>query len=203
LKGCETRLNIPKTFSFSKFLEEEAKAAETVKIKMLGGAHSCKYNEESVASKKQANIIESSSENILNCQEKDNDEQIKLHIKENLLKGVLSIKEWCKLNKIKATKYKIKYMLSEIRKELFPNQKEIILSKPFSQTKGELGSGFNLCRFKGSIFDSKEVLNEVIIFSSPCLLRLLKENNWFIDGTFKVAAQGYRQLLINCTSPTL
>jgi len=44
--------------------------------------------------------------------------------------------------------------------------------------------------------DSKDINNEVLIFSSPCLLKLLSNDCWFVDATFKIAAKGYRQLLI-------
>jgi len=102
---------------------------------------------------------------------------------------------------LKASQHKIKKLLYTIRQELYPAEKGIILSKPYIATKGDfnIGGGVSLCRFRGLIVDTKDHQNEVIIFSSPCLLQLLIQENWFVDGTFKICARGYRQLLIIIT----
>jgi len=185
---------IPKTFDFTCLKENEdiKENKEVVKIKKLGSDHSCTDDQKNCEEKQ----MEIEQNKILIKEEKEDDHKILEYIKANPLKGVLSIKEWCKSNKLKATHHKLKSMLYNIRQELFPLDKEMVLSKPFCLTKGNFGGGINFCRFKGYVRDSKDNNNEVMIFSSPCLLKILKNDCWFVDATFKVAAKGYRQLLI-------
>ena len=163
-----------------------------IEVKKLGKEHSCLTDK----SQEESSKSEISSQEIIVNEEIDDDNKIKAYIRENPLKGPLLIKDWCKSKKIKATYYKIKNILYDIRQELFPPDKEIALGRPFCVTRGGLGEGFHFCRFRGSFVDNKEGENEVIIFSSPCMLKLLNSANWYIDGTFKIAARGFRQLLI-------
>jgi len=191
-KGCDSRLGIPKKFNFnSQKPTEESEGEEIVKIKKLGGNHTCKIKEE-----KDDKLFEVNSQNVISLKDKEDYSQIQNYIRANPLKGVMAIQEWCKNIILKATKYKIKHAIYEIRQEIFTTDKEITLSKPFCLTKGTLGCELNFCRFRGTIIDSKDKLNEVIIFTSPCLLRLLNNTKWYLDGTFKIAPHGYRQLLI-------
>ena len=161
--------------------------SEGVKIKKLGGNHICEKEEGQM---KEVNIHFS--------EEREADEEIKLYIRSNPLKGTISIKDWCRSKKIKASYTKIKRFLYSIRQEIFPSDNAVALSKEYCSTKGEIGSGggFNLVRFHGTTLNAKEEISEVVIFSSPCLLKLLSFPNWFIDGTFKIAAHGFRQLII-------
>ena len=87
-------------------------------------------------------------------------------------------------------------MIAEIREEKFPLSKDIVLSNSYCLTRGDLGEKINLCRFRGYVTDEKNKNIEVLIFSSPCLLRMLSYPKWFIDGTFKIVPRSYRQLLI-------
>jgi len=106
------------------------------------------------------------------------------------LKGTLAVKDWCKSKQLKATYNKLKRMIYSVRQEKYPQDKEITLAKPFILTKGSFGGGVSLCRFRGLASASNEVNHEVIIFSSPCLLKLLINNYWFMDSTFKIAPKG-------------
>jgi len=182
---------LPKTLNLSNLGSDEESKGEIVKIKKLGGNHICKDS-----NSQQSQSQEVNSEDIVINEEREDDEEVKNFIRSNPLRGTIAIKDWCKSKKLKASYTKIKRFLYNIRQELFPSDKEMVLSKPYSSTRGELGGGFNLVRYRGTSTNEKEETSEVIIFSSPCLLKLLSYPNWFVDGTFKIAANGYRQLLI-------
>jgi len=110
-------------------------------------------------------------------EEREDGEEVKNFIRSNPLRGTIAIKDWCKSKKLKASYTKIKRFLYNIRQELFPSDKEMVLSKPYSSTRAELGGGFNLVRYRGTSTNEKEKTSEVIIFSSSCLLKLLSYPN--------------------------
>ena len=192
LKKCDGRISIPKKFNFKALESEEERKNEVVKIKFQGNKHICRVQE----NEEEKTTIEVQTDQVSTFQEKGDDDKLISYIKENVLKGPLAIKDWCKAEKLKASKHKIKNLITEIREEFFPSNKDMALSNQFCSTRGDFGGGINFCRFRGTVNDEKNNTTEVLIFSSPCLLRLLKNQQWFVDGTFKIVPSSHRQLLI-------
>jgi len=99
--------------------------------------------------------------------------------------------------------------LSNIRKQLFPKEPEIIFSRENCLTLHEdsnRATSFLQCRFsyndeskistKQNGKSSKTKQQEIIIFASKFFVKILADaRRWYVDGTFKVAPKNYYQVL--------
>ena len=121
-------------------------------------------------------------------------------VKENPLLEPKTIKvELLKRNK-KFKIFEIVKKLQEVRGELFPKDKEHVFSSIYCKALDSPNPIFNLFRAYIKLpFISKNssiIFQEsVILMNNPMMMKLHSEQQWFIDGTFKVAPMGFKQIL--------
>jgi len=93
-------------------------------------------------------------------------------------------------------------VIQEIRNQVFPRDSKKVFSTLYCKALDSEDPIFNLFRGYMSIpfFNSEEsclnIYQEfVILCNNPMMMKLAASKQWFIDGTFKVAPQGFKQIL--------
>ena len=92
-------------------------------------------------------------------------------------------------------------VIQDVRNRLFPRDKEKVFSSLYCKALDSDKNNYNLFRghFKIPMFSEKtstHLFQEiVIILNNPMMMKLSTYKQWFVDATFKVAPQGFVQIL--------
>jgi len=100
------------------------------------------------------------------------------------------------------TRNQIVNVIQDIRKELFPRDKEKVFTPTYCAAIDSKEQCFNLFKgytrlpylsFRGEGANSLQEF--VILANNPMLQNLSKCSQWFVDATFKIAPKGFKQIL--------
>ena len=118
-------------------------------------------------------------------------------IHENPLKSLQFFKLECLKQKRPVKDNQILYLLKEHRKINFPTNEDAILNPDYCLTLDQdIKKQHSFYQGKGEVVLEDQRLAKYIIFATPFSLSLLAEaEDWFADGTFKIAPKGFTQIM--------